>query len=205
MPFNIFGRRPSRKEAAPTEPLITDPAPTELLNADPNCRMVLDIVDQFFMGCKLPYSATVFRTSQVQARQKEFTVRLPRPFDPGFTTHDICVKIKQHADGRTVAHLSMPETKRSKSELPSPGRLYNWPMKLKPVSKSGPILAVVEDSVAGQWLSMAMHLTFRGDDMAWRMTKTIEEQGGKVGVIGPRPNDVYALGCEKLWSVGHGR
>lgn len=189
MPLNFFKRGSSRAGE--------HPAPLE--TADPDRLMVLDIVELYLDPTLLPYPPVVFRTIQAEDRS-EFTIQLPKPIKPGIDARKLYVKLRKDTFGQTVAYMSMPEPPSSTYTLPLPDRLYNWPKKLTSAYRRGPITIVVEDSVEGRWLSMAMHVSFGGDYGGWRMKKCMQEQGEKVTDTGPRPDGTFAAGCKGLWS-----
>ena len=193
MPFNFFSRRSSR----PSEQVTPLPAPLE--TADPWRLMVLEIVESYLTPLIIPYPVIVYRTLQEEGRS-EFTVQLPKPIKPGIETEELYVKFKNDSHGRDTVFLSMPQPGCSTYALPAPDRLYNWPTYMGPNYRYGPITVKMEDSVQGQWLSMAMHAGFGGDYVDFRMRQSIMEQGENVTLTGPRPDGMFALGCARLWN-----
>lgn len=193
MPLNFFRRRSSRA----SEQVEATPAPLE--TADPDRLKVLDIVESYLTPIIIPYPPIVFRTLQAEG-QSEFTIQLPEPINPDIQAKELYVKFKKDFYGRTVVFLSMQQPSSSMYVLPVPGRLYNWKTYMGPNYRWGPITVKVEDSVQGRWLSTAMHASFGGDYVDFRMRQSIMEQGENVALTGPRPDGVFALGCDRLWS-----
>ncbi|KAJ4308446.1 hypothetical protein N0V84_012095 [Fusarium piperis] len=183
MPFNIFGRTSGAALPAP------------LATADPDRLKVLDIVEFYLSPCTLPYPPIVIRTLQAE-EQSEFTIQLPKPIDPDIESKELYVKFKKDTSGQTVVYMSMQKPSSTVFALRSRDQLFNWPTKLGAESQWGPMAIMVEDSVEGRWLSMAMHSGFGMDFASWRMERCIKEQG----LVGPRVAGMFAAGCESFWS-----
>ncbi|KAI8675339.1 hypothetical protein NCS57_00435000 [Fusarium keratoplasticum] len=193
MPLNFF-RRNSRRTS---EQETASPAPLETVDQD---RLkVLDIVESFLTPIIIPYPPIVFRTLQAEG-QEEFTVQLAKPINADIQAKELYVKFKKDSYGRTVVFMSMQQPSSSMYVLPVPGRLYNWTTYMGPNYRWGPITVKVEDSVQGRWLSTTMHASFGGDYVDFRMKQSIMGQGESVTLTGPRPDGVFALGCDRLWS-----
>ncbi|RSL53834.1 hypothetical protein CEP54_010186 [Fusarium duplospermum] len=192
MPFNFFKRKST---PACTDEQVSKPLET----ADPDRLKVLDIVESYLSPLLIPYPPLVFRDVKSEG-ETVFTIKLPKPINPGIETKYLYVKFKKDAHGRDVVYMSMPQPTKSTYALPLQDKLYNWPTYMGPNYRYGPITIMVEDSVEGRWLSMTMHASFGALYVDFRMRQSIVEQGGNVTLTGPRSDGMFALGCDGLWS-----
>ncbi|UPK90921.1 hypothetical protein LCI18_001856 [Fusarium solani-melongenae] len=175
-------------------------SPVPLGTADPDRLKVLEIVESYLSPIVIPYPPLVFRTIQAKAKS-EFTIRPPKPINPDIQSKELYVKFKKNSHGQDVVSLSMQEPSSSTYVLPAPGRLYNWTTYMGPNYLWGPITIKVEDSVQGRWLSTMMHASFGAGFVDFRMGQSMKEQGENVTLTGPRPDGMFALGCDCLWSL----